>query len=302
MKVNEPKVGIIILNYVTYQLTISLVNSISSFDYKNFFVIIVDNKSPNESYIELSNYLSTNKFHFDVHFIESDKNGGYSYGNNIGAKRANELGADYTVIMNNDIEFTNNNLLKDLISPLENDDSYAIACPMIFNINQNIVEEPMLFNKRNIYYHTFDFLIYHLKRICPFLNREPKLNNNHIFMGSGSCFMVNSKFFKEIGYFDEKIFMYGEEYILGEKVYQANKKVLYIPSVKVIHKHRLTTKNFFKEIDVIRMGRKSKYYYFKKYRKINFVTLAIWNFRLWLEYDVYKFFLFKVFGKQNFLQ
>ena len=30
-------------------------------------------------------------------------------------------------------------------------------------------------------------------------------------------------FFKKIVVFDEALFMYGEEYILGEKIYQANK-------------------------------------------------------------------------------
>ncbi|MCB5249618.1 MAG: glycosyltransferase family 2 protein [Candidatus Cloacimonadales bacterium] len=290
-----PKIGIVILNYVTYQLTVNLVNSLTDLDYDNFFVVIVDNKSPNNSYHELLKFTNSNEYLFDIYLIESDKNGGYSYGNNIGAKKAYEVGAKYTAIMNNDLEFPNKNLLKNLVVPLENNNEYVVSCPLILDSN-NMPEKPILFNRRNIFYDTFDFILIPLNNAVKSRKKSEGFEDK-ILMGSGCCFLINSIFFKKIGYFDEALFMYGEEYILGEKIYQANKKLKYLTNIHVIHKHRLTTSKFYKERNILKMGRKAKLYYYRNYRKVNIIFLIIWYFRFWFEAEFYKRFILRTYVK-----
>ena len=41
-----------------------------------------------------------------------------------------------------------------------------------------------------------------------------------VYSVSGCCFIIRSKIFEEINYFDSNVFLFGEEYILGEKLYK----------------------------------------------------------------------------------
>ena len=108
---SSSKVGIVILNYMTYELTINCLDNLNNMEYNNFFVVVVDNLSPNNSYEKIFEYISKGKFKYDIYLLKSDKNGGYSYGNNLGVKKAENLKADYILIMNNDIFIKENNFL-----------------------------------------------------------------------------------------------------------------------------------------------------------------------------------------------
>ena len=95
------KTAIIILNYNSKNDTIRYVNEIK--DYKVLdTIIVVDNNSSDADEFEALEELKTEK----IHVIKSDKNGGYSYGNNFGLKHleALEQDYDYVVISNPDVE------------------------------------------------------------------------------------------------------------------------------------------------------------------------------------------------------
>ncbi|MCL4417368.1 MAG: glycosyltransferase family 2 protein [Actinobacteria bacterium] len=59
---------------------------------------------------------------------------------------------------------------------------------------------------------------------------------------SGACMMIKKKAMDEIGFLDERFFMYGEDldwcYRLGKKGW----KIYYIPDARVIHHHRASSK------------------------------------------------------------
>ncbi len=74
------KCGLVILNYNDFTMTQSLVDSIRDFPEINH-VVIVDNNSPNESY-EVLKKCEGGK----ITVIQSGRNGGYSFGNNVGIK------------------------------------------------------------------------------------------------------------------------------------------------------------------------------------------------------------------------
>ena len=94
------KTACIIVNYNDSQRTLSLVKQID--DYLSIdFIIVVENCSTDDSYFLLQSYKSKK-----YTLIKSLKNGGYGYGNNIGAKKAKEFGADYILIANPDVCFS----------------------------------------------------------------------------------------------------------------------------------------------------------------------------------------------------
>ena len=82
------KVSIILLNYNTTNDVIECLKSLDEINYPNYEIIVVDNCSRKEEISKLNNYVVLmNK----ITLIESDKNGGFAYGNNIGINYAMKI-------------------------------------------------------------------------------------------------------------------------------------------------------------------------------------------------------------------
>lgn len=112
------KIGVIIVNYKNWEDTISCINSIKAnklIDYE-LEICIVDNSACPKTLNNLKNKLEVsyykykdNKFelineynHSNIYLVESDKNGGFAYGVNIGIKFLNKKNVDYYLLVNND--------------------------------------------------------------------------------------------------------------------------------------------------------------------------------------------------------
>ena len=128
----KPQVSIIILNWNGYKDTVECISSLKQIDYENFQVVLVDNgSSKNES--ELLN----NSFP-KIKTIRSDKNLGFSGGNNLGIKYLLEQSADYILLINNDTT-VNKNFLDPLVEKMLQDKQVGIVAPQI-----NYYSEPSL--------------------------------------------------------------------------------------------------------------------------------------------------------------
>ena len=73
----------LILNYKTYNETIYLIRELLSQDIRENFILVVDNCSPNESFIRIKEAFQTEK---RIECIRTDENGGYAKGNNYGLR------------------------------------------------------------------------------------------------------------------------------------------------------------------------------------------------------------------------
>lgn len=94
-------IGFIILHYNAIKETIDCVDSIvKNIDTDNYYIVIVDNKSPNETGKELYEKYSDNS---RITVILNDENVGFARGNNVGYKYAKDnLKCDFLCLMNND--------------------------------------------------------------------------------------------------------------------------------------------------------------------------------------------------------
>ena len=95
-------IGIVILNYKNYQDTIACVNNISQQKMSSYSIYIVDNDSQDLSYEKLVEKYTDQA---QIKVLQSGKNGGYSFGNNVGFRVAIEDGCDFLLCTNNDVEF-----------------------------------------------------------------------------------------------------------------------------------------------------------------------------------------------------
>ncbi|HET9641948.1 MAG TPA: glycosyltransferase family 2 protein [Burkholderiaceae bacterium] len=96
-----PRVQIIVLNWNGGTDTVSCLTSIARLTYPNVWTCVVDNGSTDNS------VASIRASHPDVEIIEVGSNLGFAGGNNVGIRRALDLGADYVLLLNNDTEVDN---------------------------------------------------------------------------------------------------------------------------------------------------------------------------------------------------
>ena len=195
-------ISVIILNYNSWKDTINEIEHIHNmFEIEYNSIIVIDNCSTNESFSKL------NEFKNDkcITLIKSETNGGYAKGNNIGLKYAYDNGYNYALIVNNDIEFTDSETIKKLISCLEYDNTLATVNPDICSPNGKIYNRDSL--RPNFFDMSFGMIGYIKK------GRKLKMINDdyaYVYRPQGCCMLVDLKKMNDVDYFDENTFLYNE--------------------------------------------------------------------------------------------
>ena len=216
------KVAIIILNYKNSKDTIECVESLEKIKYKNFEIIIVDNDSRDESIETLRSYFK------DKHIVlESNKNGGFAYGNNIGIKYALENGADYILLINNDTT-VEENFLDVLVETAEKDKNIGITTGLIMNY----------YDRNKIWYNGGEidwnkFYGYHLNERGNFSTVE---EIKEITFATGCLMLIRKEVFETVGLLPEEYFMYYEDVDFCAKLADNGYKIIYNPRSVIYHK------------------------------------------------------------------
>lgn len=239
-------IGIVILNYIKWEDTEKCIKSIINNEKnKNYHIYIVDNNSP----IKIPEYLKAivNENNF-ITFIENKINGGYNAGNNVGILRAIKDGCKEILVSNSDIVFKKNSITN-MKSYLDQNENVGIVGPKIYLPNNKIQminmgtrtglkEKYMYLLKKT----PFSFFV------KDFLNKYCALRNDlktpfKVHAVSGCCFMISHKCVKDIAPFDEKVFLYHEEVILGELMEKKGFDTYYLTNSEVVHEHGQSTKH-----------------------------------------------------------
>lgn len=166
----DPVIGIIVLNFKNAIDTIECVESLKQIDYKNYFVVIVDNNSQDGSFEELIKKYPE----FDV--LETGVNRGYAAGNNYGINYALNKGADYICILNNDV-VVNPDFLGNLVKYMEMHSEIGIVGGNICEYYNRLVVQSTGF-KINFYTARTPF-INGGKSLSSIINQKP-VNSNII--------------------------------------------------------------------------------------------------------------------------
>jgi GT2 family glycosyltransferase len=252
------KTSLVVLNYNDYKTTIDFIKMIKK--YNNIdLIVVVDNNSTDGSYDKLKKYES-NK----INVIASNKNGGYGYGNNVGIKYATQkLGNCNIIISNPDIEVSES-IIDELIKKLNSDDDYAIMAPIIL---ENGVENkgwrlPSIFADvlQNLpYIHRF------FKKLQLYPSKWYNEKCVEVEAVSGCFFIVGSDIMKKINYFDEGLFLYYEENVIGKKIKNIGKKIIIDTTSNVTHHHSISVNNSVSSLNKYRILKRSQMYYHKNY-------------------------------------
>ena len=273
-------IGIIVLNYNTSEETQNCIASIRKNTKSDYMIYLVDNRSSDECRKKIfCSYHNSG----DVKLIFSDKNLGYSGGNNLGTVEAIKDGADKLLIVNSDVVF-NNDVATILASCIKDD--VAIAGPQVRRSDETNGQLMM---------HTYSFK-YAIADRQPFAWLASHLNINNAYinagdkdlifdgMVSGCCFIADTVITVEGKLFDDNTFLYSEERIMGLKLKKRRLKVEYCPEAKIHHLEGKSTGGSNPFADYHRYA--SDYYCLVKYgnltalQRITLKYLRLFNFKI----------------------
>lgn len=231
-------IGIVVLNYITWQDTERCIHSIFESEKGKslpFHIYVVDNASPNPAPDSIKELFCRS----EITYIQSERNIGYAAGNNIGIRHAMEDGCDSILISNSDVCFQEG-CITGLQLYLEEHPKAGIVGPKILDINGN-VQKLCLCRKTGL---KEKYLV--RTRLNFFFRKQHKtyfgLDRDYdktfsVYAVSGCCFMISQSCAREVFPFDEGTFLYEEEYIVGIRMEAAGYKTFYYPDCVIYHLH-----------------------------------------------------------------
>lgn len=270
------KFAVVILNYNTFEDSVTCIDSIRKYTARDSYkIFIVDNASLDKSGDELKTKYENNE---DVSILISEKNLGFSGGNNIGIQAALNDGFEYIYLLNSDII-----LLNDAFSYMQDafakNNDVAIVGPSILSPEKKYVQ----YARKGISLITYLTSQRSFEIIFPGLNQKLRYHkyssqNDFVFDGmvSGCCFGLSAKFIQKARCLDDNVFMYYEEDILAYMLKNNQKKAMIAAKAKVIHNEGASTKKSSSDrLLFTRFHRwSSVLYVLKNYAKVNSLICA----------------------------
>lgn len=231
-----------------------------------FEIIICDNNSVDESL----DYLKKAAEKGDIKLVEPGKNLGYGAGHNFAAKEAN---GKYILILNTDITVEHDTLQK-MVDYLDAHKDVGMLGPKLVYHNGEVQKSCRRhFNFGDLFIkRTF------LRKMWPFKKRYEKYimeDFNHrstqdVDLITGAFMMIPRDLYEQVRGFDERYFLFMEDFDLCRKIEMAGKKIIYYPEAVATHYHkRLSDGNFlgliFKKVSWLHLSSAIKYHW--KWRK-----------------------------------
>lgn len=269
----EHRLAIIVLVYNSFEDAQSCVNQLLSFSL-GLRIVLVDNCSTDGSFVRLNDLY---KEIDDVDVISTDCNHGYSAGNNYGIRYAAEhYDIDTVAVMNPDVLIPGRDVLTGLTNLLwDFEDCLAVGGQPINHLDHDRrwPSSWSLPSKKEL---IVDWSL---------LSRKP-LRNDAVEIRPclfkvdcivGCFFLTKLEMFSSIGLFDESVFLYNEENLLGFKCRQAGYSLLVDTSRIYYHNHHVgeAGKSVAADLATYDASYKSRRYLLMRYYP-PFLRLPLW--------------------------
>lgn len=257
-------IGFVILHYLAPKDTIECIESILKYrDCDDCPIVVVDNASPDNSGAELKNRYSANR---RISFVFSEKNLGFSGGNNLGINYARyKLNCDTVVVLNNDTYL----IQDDFCSVIREEyaaSHFGVLGPQVFDPEGKNYSSPLSYKNHTLREMKGNVRIWHKNYLKSLLHLE---NVHRIKIGNssntiktaerlpitervtglelhGCCLVFSPEYFAHFEGFEELTFLYGEETILRLNCEKYGIKLVYNPKLKIFHKEAVSTKKEYK--------------------------------------------------------
>lgn len=222
------KTAVVILNWngIRYKHLSHFLPNVLKYSSSDAEVIVADNNSDDNS-VE---WLREN--HPEVRIIENPDNSGFASGYN---KALKQVEAEYYVLLNSDIEVTEN-WIKPIIDMMDRDPSIAACQPRIMNQNKGFREEFEYAGAAGGYIDKYGYpfcrgrLFQNLEK-----DRGQYDDSREVFWATGACMFVRAKQYNKLGGLDDDFFAHMEEIDLCWRLKNKGHKVMYCGQSTVYH-------------------------------------------------------------------
>ena len=211
---------------------LSLLNQIQESDVINRIFLIDNSPTPILSQEELKAYS------LSVEYVFNNKNLGYGKAHNIALRRSVTEGVSFHLVANSDIKFDADGLWK-MVKYMKLNPDVGILVPKVYYPDGDVqylcklLPTPFdLFRRR---------FMPHYKNKSKDIERFEMLASNYdhtmnVPFISGCFMMLSIDAVRNVGYFDERYFMYAEDIDYSRRMHHCY-KTLFWPEVNIVHNH-----------------------------------------------------------------
>jgi len=280
------RVAVIIVNYNGWQDTIDCLKSISRLNLVDIKLrtVVVDNDSSNDSYDQLTEFITKEEELVNVELVKLPNNSGFSGGNNVGIKSAVAQGDDYVIFLNNDT-MVDPNLVTELVKTANKKVSIVV---------------PKIYFAKGYEYHKERYTKAEQGKVIWYAGGKIDWNNMYAShrgvdevdrgqydvseqteFASGCCMLLSCELFEEVGYLDDDLFLYLEDLDFCLRAKRVGYEIIYAPRALVWHKNASSSD---------KPGSKLHQYYLTRNRLIVGMRYAPLRTKLALLKESFKFF------------
>lgn len=221
---NTKDLSVIIVSYKARERLIQCLDALNLFTGKFTMEVLVIDNSCDDTFHEIQQKYPKFKC------IRNSINGGFSYGCNVGAQKAN---GEFLLFLNPDTIALEEEVSKLLIQAQQNPDYYMLSCRQHDeNGKENRVckEFPKLGNMTGIQ-----------RAIARVFNKKKPETNKSEFSHPdwvwGSVMMIKKEKFKLINGFDEDFWMHWEDIDICKRIHDKGGKIAYFKNISIEHNH-----------------------------------------------------------------
>ncbi|WP_410507581.1 glycosyltransferase family 2 protein [Methanosarcina hadiensis] len=266
------KVAIIILNWNGWEDTIECLESVYQIGYPNYYTIVVDNGSKDESIKKIKDYaagkipvessfvkynpdnkplnlieyyreelksnerakkdLENSLIEKNLILIKNNENYGFAEGNNIAINYALEFLKPDYILLLNNDTIVDSSFLNELVEIAENDPDIGILGPTIYDYHPHFRVQSAGLKILWNEGNTID---------SAFVSDLP-VSTQEVDAVTGCALLIKSELLNKIGLLNKKYFAYFEDVEWCIRARKAFYKIVYVPKGKVWHKGGATSK------------------------------------------------------------
>ena len=216
---DPPPAAALVVHYGDPRVTRACLEDLARMDYPRLSVLVVDNDP--ERPLERTG----SSFPSDWEILVPGRNLGYCRAVNLGFRRAQEKGAEYVLLLNNDLRF-GPDLLRLLLEALEADGAAGSAGPLILDPEGRVWSAGGVFRFGPSLTGLRGFGRAAVQRF-----RTPE----YVDYFPGACVLHRAEALRAAGFLDEEYWMYVEDLDLAVRMREKGYKALFVPWARAVH-------------------------------------------------------------------
>jgi len=225
-------ISAIILNYRTPGLCIELLKTLPRPKNYNLQICVIDNYSNDDSLSSIQAGVQSCNLHEDTAWIQADRNGGFSFGNNLGVAASD---ADAYLLLNSDT-IVHSGAIEKLIDALEMEPSVGIVGPRL----EWPDSQPQKSCFNDFRPSTEFFSAAATGRLEKLFGHQQTARELSAMAGttewiSFACVLVRRQVFENAGMMDEGYFLYFEDADFCRAAREAGFSIMHCPDARVVH-------------------------------------------------------------------